>query len=179
MFDKLIDFILKTINHALPFAVVYEFQNGLRYRFGKAGSILKPGIHYKIPYVDTITSDCVVDTTMLLQAQSLLTIDGKRVVVKGTIGYCITNIKDYYTKIWDARSAIADKACLIIRELICYRSFEEIYTLSEKINEDFCNLISEFSEQYGIHVNFAGLIDASDSHSLRLYNEITNTYVNQ
>jgi membrane protease subunit HflC len=171
MFDKLIDFILNQIKNIIPFVIIFQFQNGVRYTFGRKSKVLKPGIHFKFPYVQTVLSDNVVDTTMVLPAQSVITSDGKELIVKGVVGFSIENIEDFYNKVYDTRSAISDKTCIIIRNTISVNEFETCITNVGGINDALTEDTQSEVAQYGIKINFVALIDLTESPSFRLFNE--------
>jgi regulator of protease activity HflC (stomatin/prohibitin superfamily) len=169
MFDKLIDFIVNQINNIVPFYVVYEYMGGVRFRWGKYHSSLKPGFHWKIPYVDTMMRDNTVDTTMLLPAQSVITKDGKELIVKGSIGYKIFDVAKFFCNVYDTRSALSDRTCVIIREVISECTFNQVKDVT--IDEVFLSMAKEAVKDYGIEVQYVALIDITNSRSYRLFNE--------
>lgn len=175
MFDKLIELIKTYIEHLLPFAIIYQFQKGVRMRFGRVvGKQLMPGIYLKIPIFDVIMTDKAVETTMTLPAQSILTDDGIEVVVKGVVGYVVVDMKKFFCNVWDTRDAISDKACIVIKEFIAGNDMDVCSC------PDFDGLLTVHTQkrvrQYGIKVLYVALTDITKSRSYRLFNEnITNT----
>lgn len=171
MFDKLIDFILNQIKNITPYVIIYQFQNGVKYTFGKKSKVLKPGIHLKLPYIHTVLQDNIVDTTMVLPAQSIITLDCKELIVKGVVGYAIKDIEKYYNNVYDTRSAISDRTCIIIRNTLSVNDFETCLTNVGGINEALTEDVQEEVEQYGIKINFVALTDLTESPSFRMFNE--------
>jgi regulator of protease activity HflC (stomatin/prohibitin superfamily) len=169
MFDKLIDFIINQINNIIPCYIVYEYMNGVRFRFGKLHGTLAPGLHFKIPYVDTMMRDNTVDTTMLLPAQSVITKDGKELIVKGSIGYKIFDVAKFFCNVYDTRSALSDRTCVIIRAVISECTFEQVKDVN--IDAVFLKLAKKAVKDYGIEVQYVSLIDITNSRSYRLFNE--------
>lgn len=169
MFDKLISFILDQIQFALPIYFVYQYHRGCRYRGGKFIEELQPGIHLKIPWFDRILVESYVDTTILLPAQSIITKDGKGIVVRGTIGYKIVSVSKYFNNVYDTKSAISDNGCLVIRQLFAINTFEDAKDVGYGVI--LKKLLQREVRNYGIKINFFGLIDISESRSYRLFNE--------
>lgn len=171
MFDKLIDFVLNQINNIIPFVIIFTFQNGVKYRFGKYTKTLKPGIHFKLPYIDTILHENTVDTTMLLPAQSIITDDKIEVVTKATVGYAIYDISKFYNNVYDSKSALSDRSCVIIRNTIASNSLEDILLDPLGFNDVLTEQVQKEVDDYGIRVNFVALVDFTRSRSFRFFNE--------
>jgi regulator of protease activity HflC (stomatin/prohibitin superfamily) len=169
MFDRLIEFIMNQINNIVPVAEIFQFQKGVRYRFGKTDKTLDPGWHLKIPFFDKVLQESVVLTTLTLPVQSVISKDNKNLVVKGTIVLIVDDIVKYLNTIYNARDAIADRTCLIIREVIKEKTFEECR--SEDLNKIFTRKIRKIAKEHGMYIFLVGLTDITDSFSLRLYNE--------
>jgi regulator of protease activity HflC (stomatin/prohibitin superfamily) len=111
MFDKLIDFIIEFIDQILPVIVIKEYDEGAFFRFGKYKKIIGPGLHFKIPFIDSVDTHTVVTTTMTLPAQSVVTKDGVSVVIKAQIKYEIEDLSVFAVKVYDAIYAIYDMTC--------------------------------------------------------------------
>ena len=171
MFDKLFDFIFKQINHIIPFAEILQFNMGIRFRFGKTNKILGPGWHFKLPYIDKVVVEPVVLSTLTLPAQSVISKEGVEFVVKGTVVFIIKDIDKYINTIYNARDAIADRACMVIREVFKENEAEECR--KDDLSVILTERVSEIAKPHGIYVFVAGLTDITNCNSLRLFNENT------
>jgi len=164
MVDKLIDFILNQIKNIIPFTIILQFNNGVKYRFGKYVRTLTPGIYFKFPYLETILQENSVDTTILLPALSI-----DNLVLRASIGYKIRDMGKYYNNVYDTKSAISDLGCVVLR-LACIVNDKSV------INDvDFggylCKLLQKEVNPYGIKIKFFELIEFSESRSYKLFNE--------
>jgi regulator of protease activity HflC (stomatin/prohibitin superfamily) len=166
---EILEFFKTQLHHLIPIAVVYQFQMGIRLRFGKLYSKLNPGWHWKIPYIDTVMVEQSVDTTMLLPAQSVITADKKQLIVRGSVGYRISNIASFYCNVWDTRSALADRTCVVIKEKIAANTMENC--LGNKLDKEFLKRVKAFAKKYGIDVFYVSLTDITESKSFRLFND--------
>ena len=171
MFDKLIDFVLQQINNIIPFAIIFQFQKGVKYTLGKYIKVLDPGIHWKTPYIDIILKDNVVDTTMLLPSQSITTQDAKEVIVRATVGFYVKDIAAFFNSVYDTRSALADRTCVVIKRVIIDNTLQECREYSDAIDKLIAKEVQKNVKKYGIKINFIALTDMTNSRSLRLFNE--------
>lgn len=83
MFDKLIDFMLNMLYDILPVWFVKQYDNGIFLRMGKFVRVVKPGVVWKIPFIDKIETQTIVTTTLSVPTQSVLTLDKKGSGCKG------------------------------------------------------------------------------------------------
>lgn len=169
MLDKLIDFILNQIKSIVPIAVVFQFQSGVLYRFGRFKRSLSPGWYLKIPYVDAVAVENVTDTTILLPAQSINTADEQQIIVRAAVGYKISDIVKYFNNGYDIRSLISDNACLTLRQQIAWKDYDAVVEL--EFGVVLRVLLQKEVNKYGVKINFVGLIDITKSRSFRLFNE--------
>ena len=169
MLDKLIDFLLQFLEQLLPFKVINQTDEGVRLRFGKFKNVLKPGIHFKIPFGDEILSHSVLWTTYSVPAQSLTTKDGKDVVVKLVIKYRIVDIQTFLLEVWDAIDAISDMTQGISFDIVKEKTWDELHTL------DLKPLVTRKArveaKRWGIEIETVTLSDLAKIRSIRLLND--------
>jgi regulator of protease activity HflC (stomatin/prohibitin superfamily) len=169
MFDKLIDFILSQIRSIIPIVILFQYENGVRYRYGKYIKTLTPGIYFKIPYLETILHESIVDTTIMLPPQSIRIKGNKEIVVRASIGFSITDIGKYYNKVTDTKSAISDLGCMILRG-VCIQNTRmaiECIEFGDELEEQ----LQEMVDIYGIKINFFRLVESTECSSYKLFNE--------
>lgn len=173
--DKLIDFIIAQLQHLIPIYFVYEYQLGIRFWCGKFQKVISPGIWFKIPYFNTMMRENTVDTTMLLLSQSVITKDGIELVVQGSVGYKIVDIKKFFLQVYDVKSAIRDKSMVIIRDIVAESQFDFVRDID--LSELLQTLVQKEVDDYGIGINFVSLVSITQSSSVRLMNETINVEV--
>jgi regulator of protease activity HflC (stomatin/prohibitin superfamily) len=169
MFDKLIEFLLNIIEDILPVYFVKQYDNGILLRMGKFIKVLKPGLTFKIPFLDKIETTTIVTTTLSVPTQSVITKDKKQLVVKGVVKYNIFDVELFILTVYDATDAISDITQAIIKEQISLRSFDQC------TESDFDNTITKKLrvevKKWGIEVERVTLTDMGQIKSLRLFNE--------
>jgi len=169
MLDKLIDFILNTIEDINPIFFVKEYQEAVVLRGGKFLKVETKGPHLKIPFVDEVIKYHTVWTTLTLPAQSLVTLDGTNVVVKGMVKYRVTDIKTFVLEVYDSTDAISDICQATIKNIIMCKPWRECIDL------EIDNIISKKSrvelKRWGIEISQVTLTDIAPIRTIRLINE--------
>ena len=54
MFDKLVDLLVRFSMDILPFVIIEQWNGAVQLRFGKFIKVLSPGIHFRIPFFDSV-----------------------------------------------------------------------------------------------------------------------------
>ena len=169
MFDKLIEFLLNIIEDIMPVFFVKQYNNGILLRMGKFVRIVKPGVVFKIPFLDKIEVVTIVTTTLSVPTQSVITKDKKQLVVKSVVKYKISDVELFMLNVYDSTDAISDITQAIVKEQISLRTFEEC------TDNDFDNTVTKKlrveMKKWGIEVDRVTLTDIGQIKSLRLFNE--------
>jgi regulator of protease activity HflC (stomatin/prohibitin superfamily) len=169
MFDKLIEILSQWWHQIIPFIIIRDYEEAVLLRFGRFHSVLKPGIHLKLPFFDEVIDQHVVVTTLSLDAQSLYTKDKQNIVVKGLIKYKIADVKTFLLEVYDAQDALSDMSQSIIKNVIMSMTLEECTdteldnTLSKKVRVE--------ARKWGVEVQQVTLTDIAPIRSFRLIND--------
>jgi len=169
MLDRLIEFLLNFLDQALPVKIVKQYQQGALFRFGKYEGVLQPGIHLKIPFLDDIDVYTTVQTTLTLPPQSIITQDGKSVVVRAQIKYKVADLSIYAVEVWDATDALSDMTGGIIHNAIRSRTFEQLRTTD--LDAELTRLAKPEAKTWGIALLKVTVTDFSEMRSYRLFTE--------
>jgi len=167
MLDKLIDILVNIWGAIVPYVIILEYQEGVLLRFGKYKKVIKKGFHWKIPVIDETVIEHIAITTTTLPPQSLTTLDNETIVVKGIIKYRITDIHKYAILVWDAKDALVDTTCGLIRDTVNEKNWEEIRL--GKIDGLISRRVKTAAEEYGIEVLWVTLTDISIMKSFRIF----------
>jgi regulator of protease activity HflC (stomatin/prohibitin superfamily) len=169
MFEKLIDVVLSFGAQLLPIYVIDAFDEGVLLRFGKFKYIAKPGLHWKIPFVDQVVTATIVTTTMHLNSQSLTTLDNKNIVLRAVVKYKVKDIEKFILEVMDSRDAIGDVAMGCIREVVMLREWDDL--LKNPIDDIITKHVKTECRRWGVEIAKVTLTDLSITRSLRLFNE--------
>lgn len=169
MFDKLIEFLVSIIDKILPFWIIKEYDNGILLRFGKYKKTLKPGIHFKLPFVDEIITHHVVTSLLSIPVQSLTTKDKQQIVVKSVVKFIVEDVKPLLLEVYDATDAISDVTQSIIKKQIHIRTWDECN--DDDVDNEITKKLRAEIKKWGIYIESVTMTDMGISPSVRLFNE--------
>ena len=169
MFDKLIEIISNWWLQITPIIIIRDYEEAVLLRFGKFKSVLKPGMHFKIPMFDEVIDQHVVVTTLSLDAQSLYTRDKQNIVVKAVIKYKISDVKVFLLEIYDAQDALSDMSQGIIKNVIMSMSMDEC--TDSELDNTLTKKVRVEARKWGVEVQQVTLTDLAPIRSYRLIND--------
>jgi len=172
MFDKLIEIISNWWLQITPIIIIRDYEEAVLLRFGKFKSVLKPGMHFKIPMFDEVIDQHVVVTTLSLDAQSLYTKDKQNIVVKGVIKYKISDVKTFLLEVYDAQDALSDMSQSIIKNVIMSMSMDEC--TDSELDNTLTKKVRVEARKWGVEVQQVTLTDLAPIRSYRLINDTFN-----
>jgi regulator of protease activity HflC (stomatin/prohibitin superfamily) len=169
MFDKLIEIITHWWLQLTPLIIIRDYEEAVLLRFGKFKSVLKPGMHLKIPLFDEVIEQHVVTTTLSLDAQSLYTKDKQNIVVKGLIKYRIADVKIFLLEVFDAQDALSDMSQSIIKNIIMSMTMDEC--TDSELDNTLTKKVRVEARKWGVEVQQVTLTDLAPIRSFRLIND--------
>ena len=169
MFDKLVELLTNWWLEIKPLVIIRDYEEAVLLRFGKFKSVLKPGLHFKLPLFDEVIDQHVVVTTLSLDAQSLYTKDKQNIVVKGVIKYKIGDVKIFLLEVWDAQDALSDMASSIIKNVIMAMTLDEC--TDSEIDNTLTKKVRVEAKKWGVEVQQVTLTDLAPIRSFRLIND--------
>lgn len=169
MFDKLIEIISNWWLQIIPVIIIRDYEEAVLLRFGKFKSVLKPGMHFKIPMFDEVIDQHVVVTTLSLDAQSLYTKDKQNIVVKAVIKYKISDVKTFLLEVYDAQDALSDMSQSIIKNVIMSMSMDEC--TDSELDNTLTKKVRVEAKKWGVEVQQVTLTDLAPIRSFRLIND--------
>jgi regulator of protease activity HflC (stomatin/prohibitin superfamily) len=173
MLEKLIELISNWWSQVTPVVIVPIYEEAVLLRVGKFLKILKPGLHFKIPFFDDVISQHVVTTTISLPAQSLYTKDKQNIVCKSVIKYKISDVKVFLLEVYDAQDAVSDMTQSIIKKIITSAALEEC--IDPEIDNLLTKKVRVEARKWGVDVQQVTLTDIAPIRSFRLINDtVTN-----
>jgi len=164
MFDKLIDFLIQFGKDLLPFVIVEQWNEAVHLRFGKYIAVRKPGIHFKLPFMDGIIETPVITQSVNLPAQTLTTLDEQGIVLKAIIRYQITDVKKYLLNVMHANDVLIDTTQGMIRDIVEVTNWADLVN----VNETITNEVKEYVEKWGIDVEVITITDLAIVKTFRI-----------
>jgi len=170
MFDKLIDVLIRFGKDLLPMVIVEEWNGAVRLRIGVFNKTLKPGIHFKIPFLDSIIECPVITQSINIPSQTLTTLDDKSVVLKSIIRYRVINVRSYLLGVMHATDVLVDTTQGIIRDVVELTNWDDLVD----VNSQITNEVKEFVTKWGIQVEAVTITDLGSVSSYRIFGDEGN-----
>ena len=167
MLDKLVDFLIRFGNQAMPWVIIEEWNGAVHLRFGKWIQTLEPGLHFKIPFFDSIIECPVITQSINLPSQTLTTLDEQSIVLKSIIRYSVSNVRTYLLKIMHATDVLIDTTQGMIRDVVEITTWEDLVDVNHQITDE----VREFVVKWGIEVEAVTITDLGIVKSFRIFGD--------
>lgn len=164
MIERLLDVISDLWEYLTPVSVIDQTEQGIVKRLGIYQRTLQPGLHFKLPLLETIESETTVITTLGLNSQTLTTLDNKSVVISAIIKYHIEDVALYLLKVYDSEDVLADTTMGEIKKQVTKTAYQDLSTVERKILPKVRRSVKE----YGVMVHAVTFIDIGAVKSIRL-----------
>ena len=142
--------------------IVRSTHGGVRFRNGKDAIEIKPGVIIYWPIVTEVDIIPVARQTHNLPSQSLLTKDGKTVVVGGVVVYSIKDVVACMARNWDISDTLNDITMLAIAQVITSHTLEYLQTnQTGEVLKQLTSATRKKLRSYGVKVHRTALTDFS------------------
>lgn len=126
MFDRLIDLLISGWDHFKPIIFILQYEEGVMYRAGRFIKPLKPGWHFKIPFLDDYHVENVKADTMSIIPVTITTLDNKTITVGCEFDFFIDDIVKAVVETNDWRSNLHDMCMGILSDHLEDCNWEDI-----------------------------------------------------
>jgi regulator of protease activity HflC (stomatin/prohibitin superfamily) len=167
MLDKLVDLLVRFGRDMLPFVIIEQWNGAVQLRYGKFIKILSTGIHFKIPFFDSIIECPVITQSVNLPSQTLTTLDEQSIVLKSIIRYKVSNVRTYLLGVMHANDVLIDTTQGIIRDVVETTTWEDLVD----VNYQITNEVKEFVVKWGIEVEAVTITDLGIVKSFRIFGD--------
>lgn len=169
MFHDIFSAISRFFQQFVFWFILEPWEQALRVRLGKHIKTLKPGLHFRIPYVDSIHTDSSRYRTSLCAPQTLTTKDGKTVVCSVAVGYALEDIYKLYNTLYEPTNTITQTVAAFVADYVAGTDSTDLRAveLGQKITEH----ISEDFKRYGLKDVVVRMQDFAFIKAFRLIND--------
>jgi regulator of protease activity HflC (stomatin/prohibitin superfamily) len=167
MLDRLVDLLVRFGMDMLPFVIVEQWNGAVQLRCGKFIKVLSPGIHFKIPFFDSIIECPIITQSVNLPSQTLTTLDEQSIVLKSIIRYKVSNIQTYLLSVMHANDVLIDTTQGIIRDVVEMTRWDDLVD----VNYQITNEVKEFVVKWGIEVEAVTITDLGIVKSFRIFGD--------
>ena len=167
MFDKLVALIERFGYQLMPFVIIEQWNAGVHLRYGKYINTLNSGIHFKIPFFDSIMETPVITQSVNLPSQTLTTLDEQSIVLKSIIRYRVNDVRTYLLSVMHANDVLIDTTQGIIRDVVEMTTWDGLVD----VNSQITNEVKEYVVRWGIEVEAVTITDLGIVKSFRIFGD--------
>lgn len=139
--------------------VVWEYEKGVVFRFGKLRKERKPGLNLIIPFIDRMIKVDMRLETLVVEPQEVITRDNVTVEVDAVVYFRVVNATDAIIKVKDFGKATGQFALTTLRSVLGQSELDELLAHRDKINERLKEIIDEHTEPWGVEATFVEVKD--------------------
>ncbi|MBU0493616.1 MAG: slipin family protein [Chloroflexi bacterium] len=140
--------------------IVYQYQRGVVFRFGKLKSIRQPGLNLILPWIDRMVKVDLRTRTVILTPQEVITRDNVTVHVDAVVYFNIIDPERAVIQVEDFALATEQLALTTLRSVLGRSDLDELLAHRDRINERLRDIIDEHTEQpWGVMVTLVEVRD--------------------
>jgi len=134
--------------------IVSQATAGIVERLGRYHRTLDPGLHFLVPFVDSIrTTVDLREQVVAFPPQPVITQDNVTISIDTVFYFTVTDPFRSTYEVASLLNAVEQLTVTTLRNVIGSLSLEEIFTSRDKINADLRIVLDEATERWGIRVN--------------------------
>jgi len=139
--------------------IIWQYQKGVVFRFGKLVGERRPGLNFIIPFIDRMIKVDMRVETLVVQPQEVITRDNVTVQVDAVIFFQPVNATDTIIKVESYAKATSQIAQTTLRSVLGQSDLDELLAHRDKINERLREIIDGQTEPWGVK---ASIVEVKD-----------------
>lgn len=139
--------------------IVWQYQRGVVFRFGKFQGERKPGLNFIIPYLDRMIKVDMRVETMVVEPQEVITKDNVTAQVDAVVYFRVVNAPDAIIKVKNYTMATGQIALTTLRSVLGQSDLDELLSQRDRINDRLRSIIDDHTEPWGVE---AGIVEVKD-----------------
>jgi regulator of protease activity HflC (stomatin/prohibitin superfamily) len=137
------------------FVVVYDGQHALKFRLGRARSVVGPGVHFKWPVIEKFRVKETKDTTLDLEPQVIQLKDDLVYEVDAKIIYQVKDLAKALIEVDDLVQGLKNRATLAVQRVVKRQDRESIRDMARMVQE-VREELAEVEKEWGVKVHEFG-----------------------
>jgi len=139
--------------------IVWQYQQGVVFRFGKLVGERGPGLNFIIPFIDRMIKVDMRVETLVVQPQEVITRDNVTVQVDAVIFFQPVNATDTIIKVESYAKATSQIAQTTLRSVLGQSDLDELLAHRDRINDRLRQIIDDQTEPWGVKANIVEVKD--------------------
>ena len=144
------------------FVIVYDGQHALRFTLGRARSVVGPGIHFKIPLLQTFKVEETKHTTLDLEPQVIQLNDNLVYEVDCKVVYQIVNLRKALIEVDDLVTGLQNRVVIAVQQIVSRKDRSTVTDVDAMCDEIRAELRS-VEDQWGVRILQFGFSNISPS----------------
>lgn len=172
--DNIITTLLNNLANLLPFRIIHDYEQAVRFTFGHAGPTIfgtKQGWCLFMPLFQRVQ---IVDATwgqVLFDSQSVETKDKVNLSVSGAAIYRVSDARNYLLSVFDTDATATLRAIAKggIASVLIEKTFEEIHTDKESTERAVVEKFRQEVDGWGLEIHKVHIHDLTKARNIRLH----------
>lgn len=139
--------------------IVWQYERGVVFRFGKLRGERGPGLNFIIPYLDRMIKVDMRVETLVVEPQEVITKDNVTAQVDAVVYFRVVNAQDAIINVQNFTKATNQIALTTLRSVLGQSDLDELLSRRERINDRLRQYIDDHTEPWGVEV---GIVEVKD-----------------
>jgi len=140
--------------------ILWQYEKGLVFRFGKLRGEREPGLNLILPYIDRMIKVDMRVETLVVEPQEVITKDNVTVQVDAVVYFRVVNAERAIINVKDYAKATGQIALTTLRSVLGQSDLDELLSHRDKVNDHLREIIDEHTEEpWGVE---AGIVEVKD-----------------
>jgi regulator of protease activity HflC (stomatin/prohibitin superfamily) len=140
--------------------VVYQYQRGVLFRFGRLVGLREPGLNIILPWIDKLIKVDLRTRTVILKPQEVITKDNVTVHVDAVVYFNVFDPERAVIQVEEYAVATEQLALTTLRSVLGQSDLDELLSHRDRINERLRDSIDDHTEEpWGVMVSLVEVKD--------------------
>jgi regulator of protease activity HflC (stomatin/prohibitin superfamily) len=140
--------------------VVYQYQRGVLFRFGRFVGLREPGLNFILPWIDKLTKVDLRTRTVILKPQEIITKDNVTVHVDAVVYFNVFDPERAVIQVEEYDVATEQLALTTLRSVLGQSDLDELLSHRDRINARLRDIIDDHTEEpWGVMVTLVEVKD--------------------
>ena len=140
--------------------IVYQYERGVLFRFGRFVGVREPGINLILPWIDKLVKVDLRTRTVILAPQEIITRDNVTVHVDAVVYFNIFDPERAIIQVEEYALATEQLALTTLRSVLGQSDLDELLSQRDRINERLRDIIDDHTEEpWGVMVTLVEVRD--------------------
>jgi regulator of protease activity HflC (stomatin/prohibitin superfamily) len=139
--------------------IVWQYQRGVVFRFGRLVGERGPGLNFILPYIEQLQKVDMRVETLVVEPQEVITCDNVTVQVDAVVYFQPVEASDTIVKVQNYRQATSQIAQTTLRSVLGQSDLDELLAHRDRINQRLREIIDAQTEPWGVK---ASIVEVKD-----------------